>query len=1165
MDVQGFKEKMAQYKKAKVENPQLKYWDWKKENDLQYQLYKAKLPENLRTETDSYNLYGAYQANMQPELSEDGFYHLGSRNPETGEILKSKNHPTYEEAIKSEINAGYFPYEKNGKTYTKTYSPIDISGYADGSDYIKYNPNITGEGYDSKGYYAQAMNPLPEIVVQSNKYINQSEINRTRAYISGTNINYEKKDITPGRGALEIVSPEFDLLTGVRGITNMVYPKSSSILKTTDKRINWSDPDLQNTVPFDIDYVNNQNIFNKAKQNINDFYGSKDYYNRIDNAYKETKNKIFSNEYIPTILKSEEEIPYNKIPININNYIEDYGVTQYNNRLNGPVVWINKKAHETQSEFLDTINHELAHATVKRDKVFNKYYDNIIPYNNSITDLRSPIELSKILDIQDLDELSKVLNFENYITKPGEIRARAYSILQRAKREGLSTDQYIDKYTFTDPDTWFSQIGGSDQLNDLLTIMEPKSIKKYLNNFLSIGAPASMYLKNNKNSGYADGSDGIKGDMHDYTQDIKIPTEKQLDLQKWNYTDINTNTVSPFYNRISDTYGTVNLPDIEVSAPLTWEASNKQAARRGANAAREGLSTAFKVAAPIVGGAGLAAMSGAGLMSAAITPIDVAAIAADPTMPLNYIPFIKEYNNIINFGKKQYNLFKRVRQLDSRVNYLQDELKLRQKALRDKTGTDIDLAIKEKDNQIDQFINEYEQEHPEELVNLGKQNLTKLRDNYNELRRRSYNSLKTFISAEDFKGLTKDQQKILNIINKENPDYIQFSKKLNLNPLQQSTMDKWIEKQRTGIRGVYSDKPNADIEDLKDMFTATKKVNKGGDRLRTNGGLYVSNSSEIANRFSRSLNDRPGTAAYAILKAKDIDRNQSIVDQLRTLRRRIYPFDLTSDVLNIDIKKLIDKGYIGKEAIYTTGKGEILPAYETSYFAENPGTKVSEIVDYKTSNQTKNIRGRWGANAGGASIEDQLYSPRFFGNSFGDFLHEVRTQMESHPEMFSFKKQLPPDQKRTLWFCIDNELEPQLREKIQNINKVKEENEKLLDNRWNKLSDLKYKNYKIKNKIKEVSKITTASSIPTALISVSAYNQYKDSKSSENYNDFYSNYKNLNINDFDRDIDLYNKFFSSSRYQRIKKRLNKLETDQDKKNFIKEQIWLLKQTKNKGE
>ena len=73
---------------------------------------------------------------MQPELNEDGTYHLGSRDPYTGRILKSKQHPTYQKAIESEISAGYFPYEKNNVTYTKTYSPIDISGYADGSSGI---------------------------------------------------------------------------------------------------------------------------------------------------------------------------------------------------------------------------------------------------------------------------------------------------------------------------------------------------------------------------------------------------------------------------------------------------------------------------------------------------------------------------------------------------------------------------------------------------------------------------------------------------------------------------------------------------------------------------------------------------------------------------------------------------------------------------------------------------------------------------------------------------------------------------------------------------------------------------------------------------------------------------------------------------------------------
>lgn len=145
MEREAFRQRMQQYKQARENNPQLKYWDWKKENDLGYQLYKNNLPSNLQVETDDYDLYGAYESNMQPELNEDGTYHLGSRDPYTGRILKSKQHPTYQKAIESEISAGYFPYGKNNVTYTKTYSPIDISGYADGSSGIpgewKRNPD----------------------------------------------------------------------------------------------------------------------------------------------------------------------------------------------------------------------------------------------------------------------------------------------------------------------------------------------------------------------------------------------------------------------------------------------------------------------------------------------------------------------------------------------------------------------------------------------------------------------------------------------------------------------------------------------------------------------------------------------------------------------------------------------------------------------------------------------------------------------------------------------------------------------------------------------------------------------------------------------------------------------------------------------------------------
>lgn len=208
MEREAFRQRMQQYKQARESNPQLKYWDWKKENDLGYQLYKNNLPSNLQVETDDYDLYGAYESNMQPELNEDGTYHLGSRDPYTGRILKSKQHPTYQKAIESEISAGYFPYEKNNVTYTKTYSPVDISGYADGGE-VKDNT------YVAPVYKEQVFIPATGAQKIKNDY----------QYKYGSKSPYKG-------GELEIVSPEFDILTGVRGLINSI--PSNTLHPTTD-------------------------------------------------------------------------------------------------------------------------------------------------------------------------------------------------------------------------------------------------------------------------------------------------------------------------------------------------------------------------------------------------------------------------------------------------------------------------------------------------------------------------------------------------------------------------------------------------------------------------------------------------------------------------------------------------------------------------------------------------------------------------------------------------------------------------------------------------------------------------------------------------------------------------------------------------------------------
>lgn len=233
MEREAFRQRMQQYKQARENNPQLKYWDWKKENDLGYQLYKNNLPSNLQVETDDYDLYGAYESNMQPELNEDGTYHLGSRDPYTGRILKSKQHPTYQKAIESEISAGYFPYEKNNITYTKTYSPVDISGYADGGE-------VRDNTYVAPVYKEQVFIPATGAQKIKNDY----------QYKYGSKSPYKG-------GELEIVSPEFDVLTGIKGMLNSPS-KINTLTKELNKNIDIST--LNNQLPNNIGWGPKQSI-----------------------------------------------------------------------------------------------------------------------------------------------------------------------------------------------------------------------------------------------------------------------------------------------------------------------------------------------------------------------------------------------------------------------------------------------------------------------------------------------------------------------------------------------------------------------------------------------------------------------------------------------------------------------------------------------------------------------------------------------------------------------------------------------------------------------------------------------------------------------------------------------------------------------------------------
>lgn len=134
--------KIIPYKNGKDDNSLIK-------ETAAYNAWRQTLPKNLQRETPTYDLYGAYKAGLEPGwVPEDKSYHLGSRDPKTGRILKRPTHPTFGKAIWSDMSLGYYPIYRDGEIYTEQpIKYVDISKYKGGKDepwYDKLNDSSVG-------------------------------------------------------------------------------------------------------------------------------------------------------------------------------------------------------------------------------------------------------------------------------------------------------------------------------------------------------------------------------------------------------------------------------------------------------------------------------------------------------------------------------------------------------------------------------------------------------------------------------------------------------------------------------------------------------------------------------------------------------------------------------------------------------------------------------------------------------------------------------------------------------------------------------------------------------------------------------------------------------------------------------------------------------------
>lgn len=146
------KERKRIYDSVKSNNPDITYLELKEQFDnipayedgiaiidsnTDYVKWKKSLPNNLKNESYGYDLYGAYKSKAIPTLSEDNTYHLPSRDPNTGRILKYPSHDTFYTAITEDIKQGYYPISKGNNTYTIPVNPKEeysIYRYEDGKE-----------------------------------------------------------------------------------------------------------------------------------------------------------------------------------------------------------------------------------------------------------------------------------------------------------------------------------------------------------------------------------------------------------------------------------------------------------------------------------------------------------------------------------------------------------------------------------------------------------------------------------------------------------------------------------------------------------------------------------------------------------------------------------------------------------------------------------------------------------------------------------------------------------------------------------------------------------------------------------------------------------------------------------------------------------------------
>lgn len=228
-----------------------------------------------------------------------------------------------------------------------------------------------------------------------------------------------------------------------------------------------------------------------------------------------------------------------------------------------------------------------------------------------------------------------------------------------------------------------------------------------------------------------------------------------------------------------------------------------------------------------------------------------------------------------------------------------------------------------------------------------------------------------------------------------NPEYYEFLKETRLPWDEQSTVDAFLKRQQTSLRGVYADNKDNAVRYLTQILARRK----GGDRLNTHGGLYTSNSTGIADAFKNPDDGISNGYIGKLLYDFDINKTKPIADQLRQARMKIVRGEHNnvfagSKYYNESINDARRKGAVAVEDNYGRSNGDVLNVTERAYFPGSAKQNKLTLQNLEEYLAQENQRGRWNTNGvDKMKGDEELFIPKQY-NRFDDFIREARIFMK---------------------------------------------------------------------------------------------------------------------------------------------------------------------------